>query len=161
MGDYSVKGTWDYQVGEDNMWEECNYIFKCEGHRQRFVITQATTNLHAWHLMLMNDIRFEVKDSWRPPAVVSNEHVRQMINTVARQGADELNNRAPPTGPAASQLPGGEPRTEVFQVTSLQRLKNERNEDANAAIVEIDTDANSPYYPNQLALFEIYPPKKL
>lgn len=42
-----------------------------------------------------------------------------------------------------------------------QRLKNERNEDANAAIVEIDTDANNPSYPNQLALFEIYPPKKL
>lgn len=121
MGDFSVLGTWNYEVGEDNMWEECNYIFKCEGHRQRFVITQATTNLHAWHLTLMNDIRFEVKDGWRPPARVSNEHVRQMINSVARQGADELNNRAPPTGESASQLPGGEPRTEVFQVTNLVR----------------------------------------
>ena len=185
MGDYSVLDTLDYQVGQAKMWKNCNYMFKCEGDSQRFVVTQATTDLHTWHLKLMNGLRFEVKDNWRPPVTVSNARVIQMVNAVARRGADELNNRPPPTGQSASQLPGGEPQTEVFQVTSLvrchcsicsfndamlvvnatvifqQRLKNERGEDANAAIVEIDKVRDDSTYPNQLPMFQSYMPEQL
>ena len=45
MEPYAVKFTDDSLVGEPGMWADCNYIYKCEGEWQRFLIMQATTDL--------------------------------------------------------------------------------------------------------------------
>lgn len=132
--------------------------------------------------MLMNNTSFDVKENHEIP---DDERVKQMINAVAGLGAEEITHRPAQTGRSASQLPGGEPPTDVFEVRSLvrctcficssrnaslmanatmflqRRLQNPRGEAVNAAIVEIDKVASDLPLPNQLGLFKYHPPEKL